>query len=283
MVGVAASGGENGGPQSMLGRGLSLLTVFRPGDDELTLAELSRRSGIHKPTAHRLVAELVAKGFLERTPSALRLGMRLFEIGQLAPLQRGIREAAAPYLADLLNATDETVHLAVLDQLDVVYLQKVDGSRAPAVPSRIGGRMPAHATAVGKAILAHSPYDRFAAVVATSPRRLTPRTIVAPGLLARELARIRERGFAEEHEEAVVGVACVAAAVIGESGYAIAALSITGWANKLDTDRLGPAVRTASLGFSRLIGRSAGTPPAESTSASGVDHLGRPGPPQPST
>lgn len=240
----------------MLGRGLSLLTAFQQGDDALSLAELARRTGIPKGTAHRLIAELADLGFLERVGTGLRLGMPLFELGQLAPQQRGIREAAAPYLADLREATEETVHLAVLDHVDVVYLQKIDGLRTPRVPTRIGGRMPAHATAVGKAILAHSPHAQFDAVVAAGPARLTPRTIVAPGLLARELGRVREHGVAEDHEQAVVGVVCVAAAVLGRSGHAVAALSVTGGAG-LDVARLAPAIRTAALGLSRSL-RGAG-------------------------
>jgi IclR family acetate operon transcriptional repressor len=89
----------------VLGRALTLLTAFRPGDTELTLAELTRRTGIPKPTAHRLLAELATWNVVERTPDGIRLGMALFELGQLAPLQRGLREAAAPFLADLFEAT----------------------------------------------------------------------------------------------------------------------------------------------------------------------------------
>lgn len=259
--GPGPPGVTTAGPLSMLGRGLSLLTAFEPGDDVLSLAELSRRTGIHKPTAHRLIAELAARGFVERTAAGIRLGMRLFELGQLAPQQRGIREAAAPFLADLLSSTDMTVHLAVLHGVEVVYLQKVDGSRAPMVPSRVGGRMPAHATAVGKAILAFSAHSRFDAVIAARPVRLTPRTIVAPGLLARQLAQVRKCGVAEDHEEAVVGVACVAAAVHGGPGRAVAALSVTGWANRFEATVHAPAVRAAALGISRILGGP--TPPVD--------------------
>ena len=109
-------------PKSVLGRALTLLTAFRPGDAELTLAELTRRTGLPKPTVHRMLAELAEWNVVERTSHGIRLGMRLFELGQLAPLQRGLREAAAPFLSDLFEATHETVHLAVPDGLDVVYV-----------------------------------------------------------------------------------------------------------------------------------------------------------------
>jgi DNA-binding IclR family transcriptional regulator len=240
-------------PNSVLGRTMSLLTAFRPGDTELSLAELSRRTGVPKSTAHRLLAELEGWNVVERTPEGIRLGMGLFELGQLAPMQRGLREAASPFLADLFEATHETVHLAVPDGVDVVYVHKLTGRRGPKVNSRVGGRMPAYCTGVGKALLAFAPPERLAAVLAAGLARRTPRTVVAPGLLDQELARVRERGVAEEHEESTVGTACVAAPVFGGDGYAVAAISITGWANRLDTGRLAPAVRTAALGLSRVL------------------------------
>lgn len=242
-----------GPPNSVLGRTMALLTAFRPGDTELTLTELARRAGLPKPTAHRLLAELAEWNVVERTPRGHRLGMRLFELGQLAPLQRGLREAAAPFLADLFEATLETVHLAVPDGVEVVYVQKLAGRRGPRIDSRVGGRMPAYCTGVGKALLAFGPPQRLAEVLAAGLPRRTPRTVIAPGLLRAELARIRVGGIAEEHEESTVGISCVAAPVLDANGAAVAAISITGWANRLDTGRLAPAVRTAALGLSRVL------------------------------
>jgi DNA-binding IclR family transcriptional regulator len=240
-------------PNSVLGRALTLLTAFRPGDAELSLAELARRTGIPKATAHRLLTELARWDVVERTPTGLRLGMRLFELGQLAPRQRGLREAAAPYLADLFEATHETVHLAVLDGIEVVYVQKLDAVAGPRIPSRIGGRMPAYCTGVGKAMLAFSAPDRLEEVLAAGLVRRTPRTVIAPGLFQRELATVRLRGVAEEREESAVGIACVAAPVLDLGGRALAAISITGWAYRLDTARFAPAVRTAALGLTRTL------------------------------
>jgi DNA-binding IclR family transcriptional regulator len=241
-------------PNSVLGRAMTLLTAFRSGEPELSLAELSRRTGIPKSTAHRLLAELASWNVVEHTPGGLRLGMGLFELGQLAPRQRGLREAAAPFLADLFEATHETVHLAVPDRLDVVYVQKLERRHGPRLPSQVGGRMPAYCTGVGKALLAFAPPEVLAEVLADGLVRRTPRTIVAPGLFHQELARIRARGVAEEHEESTVGIACVAAPVLAGGPHAVAAISITGWAHRLDTGRLAPAVRTAALGLSRVLG-----------------------------
>lgn len=240
-------------PNSVIGKVMAVLAAFRPADTELTLAELARRTDIPKPTVHRLIGELAAWDIVERTPTGVRLGMRLFELGAMAPRQRGLRDAAAPFLADLLEATGETVHLAVPDGVEVVYVEKIDSRRAPAVPSRVGGRMPLYCTGVGKALLAFAPPGRLAEVVAAGLARRTPRTVVAPGHLVRDLAHIAERGIAEEHEESTVGIACVAAPVLDASGTAVAAVSLTGWAHRLDTGRLAPAVRTAALGIARQL------------------------------
>ncbi|HEY4004514.1 MAG TPA: IclR family transcriptional regulator [Pseudonocardia sp.] len=244
---------RNGVPNSVLGRALTLLTAFRGGDDELSLAELHRRTGIAKPTAHRLLGELAGWDVVERTPTGVRLGLRLFELGHLVPRQRDLAEAAAPLLADLFEATHETVHLAVADGVEVVYLQKLVGPQGPTVPSRVGGRMPLHCTGVGKALLAFGPPGLVRRVLAGGLDRRTPRTLAAPGLLAAELARIRDRGVAFEYEESTVGITCVAAPVLDGTGTAVAAVSITGWVNRLDPDRFAPAVRTAALGLSRAL------------------------------
>lgn len=232
---------------------MTLLTAFRPDDVELSLAELSRRTGLAKSTAHRRLTELAEWELVERTPGGFRLGMRLFELGSLVPRQRGLRETAAPFLADLFEATHETVHLAILDGAEVVYVQKLDSKGGPRVPSRVGGRLPAHCTGVGKALLAFSPQATLDAVLDAGLRRRAPRTVVAPGLLRQELAEIRDRGIAVENEESTVGITCVAAPVLDTKGTALAAVSITGWVNRLDAARLAPAVRTAALGISRTL------------------------------
>lgn len=251
------------GVDSVLGRALSLLHAFAPQDAGLSLAELSRRTSIPKATVHRLVAELTRWGMLEPGAGGVHLGMRLFELGQLAPRQRSLREAALPYLNDLHEATHETVHLAVLEgvaALEVVYLEKLTGRGGPALSSRVGGRMPAYCTAVGKALLAFSPTSTVEAVLDGGLVRRTPYTIVLPALLHRELGDIRRSGVAYEREESTPGVVCVACPVVGPDGRALAAVSIAGWSNRLDTGRVASAVRTASLAISRqLRTRSAGS------------------------
>jgi DNA-binding IclR family transcriptional regulator len=231
----------------------AVLSAFRPGDGTLGVSELARRTGLAKTTVHRLAGHLADVGLLEREGTALRLGLRLFEIGQLAVRRRGLVDAARPYLADLREATRNTVHLAVLEGTEVVYLDVLRGPDAPDLPSRIGGRFPAHATGVGKAILAYSPESLVAQVIEAGLPRVSSRTITAPGLLRRQLARIHEDGIAFEREESGIGVVCAASPLLDAAGTAVAAVSISGWATRMRTERIAPAVRTIALALSRTV------------------------------
>jgi DNA-binding IclR family transcriptional regulator len=243
-------------PKSVLARGLSLLSAFDATDVELTLAQLSMRTGLPKPTAHRLVAELVAWGGLERTESGYRLGMALFVLGQRVPRQRSLREAALPYLEDLYEATHENIHLTVFDSTDTLFLEKVTGRRSMPIISRVGGRLPAHCTASGKVFLALGPPSYLRQVVDAGLTRLTPRTIIMPGMLRQDLARTMERGYGINREESETGVVAVAAPVHDHRRRVIAAVSIAGSAHRLDLERLAPAVRTAALALSREMATS---------------------------
>lgn len=239
----------------VLGRTLALLESFESGDTSLSLAELAKRTGLPKPTVHRMIAELVRERMLERvTDGSYRLGLRLFEIGERVPSRRSLSDAALPIMEDLRQVTRQRIHLAVLDGVDVVYLE-ILGAEVLKVGSRTGGRFPAHATGVGKALLAHSPDATEARIEAGLPR-LTPRTITTPGALVRDLQNIRTRGFAMDREESHVGVSCVAAPVFGSDGEVRAALSVTGRTRSIDQTRLGPAVMTAARTLTRALRES---------------------------
>jgi DNA-binding IclR family transcriptional regulator len=242
-------------PKSVLARGLMLLDAFRQADTELTLAELCARTGLPKATAHRLVAELVAWGGLDRSENRYRLSMKLFELGQCVPHRRDLREAALPYLEDLYEATHENVHIAVQDEVRTLFLEKVTGHRSTRTLARVGTKMPAHCTATGKVFLALGSPVYFRQAVAAGLGRTTPRTIVMPGILRKELARVVERGYGTNLEEAELGIVAVAAPVFDRRRRMIAAISIAGSSCRLDLERLAPAVRTAALALSRELAR----------------------------
>jgi IclR family transcriptional regulator, acetate operon repressor len=240
--------------RSVLERAFRILGAYGSADRTLTLAEMTRRTGIPKATVHRLAGELLELGILEGEHGVYRLGMRMFELGQLVPLQRELREAALPFMEDLFEAAHETVHLAVLEGTEVLYIDKISGHRRVAAGSRVGGRLPAHCTAVGKAILAVSPPDVLEAVLSAG---LVPRTtfsITAAKVLRRQLARTARTGVAFEREESDPGVTCVASPVRGFGHRVVAAVSVTGPVSRLEPERYAPAVRLAALALSRRLG-----------------------------
>lgn len=239
----------------VLDRVSELFAAFDEDTQRLTLSELARRAEIPKSTVHRLVNHLARLGLLEVRDGQIQLGIRLFELGELVPRRRTLADAAAPHMIDLRDATGRTVHLAVLDGQDVVYVHITPGRTGPRMPSRIGGRLPVHATGVGKAILAFSPAATVQPIVEGPLPPMSPYTITLPGALGRELVSIRSSGVAYDREESTVGISCVAAPVLGPHGYAIAALSVSGTTAGTDVARLGPAVQTAALALSRAIAR----------------------------
>ncbi|MFV0462675.1 MAG: IclR family transcriptional regulator [Nostocoides sp.] len=242
----------------VLDRTMALLDAFDADAPRLSLAELTRRCGLPKSTVHRLAADLVAARLLDRDGGSGRyqLGLRLFELGELVPQHRSLRDAALPVMEDLREATRQRIHLAVLDGVDVVYVA-ILGASSVHVDSRPGGRLPAHATGVGQALLAYAPPSVVTARIEAGLDRLTPRTITTPGALIRTLAAVRAEGTAYDREESTIGVCCVAAPVFGTGNQIRAALSVTGPTTSIDPDRLGVAVRTAAFTLTRTLRTSA--------------------------
>ena len=132
-----------------------------------------------------------------------------------------------PHLVDLYAYNREVVHFGILMGNDVLYLEKLAGSRSAVLPSAVGRRMPAHCTGLGKAMLAFSTVDPLSEGFSRSLKRRTRQTIVAPSVLAGQLSRVRSEHLAYEQDESIPGVSCIAAPVLTRDGRAIAAISIT--------------------------------------------------------
>jgi IclR family transcriptional regulator, acetate operon repressor len=245
-------------PVSVIGRVSSVFDAFTAEDSELRVGEIARRTGLAKATASRLVAELVEHGFLERSGQAVRVGLRFFELGQRAARPQELRRLALANMADLRSATRQTVHLGVLDGTEVVYVVILRSRTAPPMGSRVGGRLPAHATGVGKALLAWAEPEVVDAVVAAGLPAVGPRTITDDAALRTELAAVRERGVAYEREESGPGVLCAAAPIRPALGSVIAALSVSTGVGEVDPVQLGMAVQTSA----NALGREAARNPA---------------------
>jgi DNA-binding IclR family transcriptional regulator len=234
-------------------RVLAMLGAFDAEHRSLTLSELARRAGLATPTAHRLVAELVAAGFLARGAGGeYVVGRRVWDIGLLAPVQSGLRQVASPFLHDLYGATLATVHLAVRDGMRALYIDRLSGSASVPVVSQVGSRLPLHATGVGKVLLAYAPPDVQERVLADLPR-ITPYTVTQPGLLREQLRRVHRDGFAQTVEEMSLGACSVAVPVSTSAGAVVAALGIVVPRIGRDRSRLVSALQVAARGIGRSV------------------------------
>jgi DNA-binding IclR family transcriptional regulator len=236
----------------VLRRGLAVLDCFADGQTEQTVAELVRRTGFPPATVHRLLAVLVDWGGVERIGHGrYRLGLRMWQLGAQVPGARTLRDLALPYLEDLYETTRGVVHLAVVDGLDALYVEKISGRLSVAVTSRVGRRMPLYATGPGKVLLANAGPELLEAVLAAGLTALTPKTIIEEAELRRALAQIRREGFAVSREETSLGTASVAAPVVDGLGDVVAAIAVVTRADSLDVRALATVTVTVARAISR--------------------------------
>lgn len=229
---------------SMIDRVVQILDAF-DGSTSLTLAQVVTRTGLPRSSAHRILEHLVKVRWLRRDEHAYHLGLRILELGTLAGHQHKLRGAATTVLHDISHITGMVVHLAVLDGPDIIYLDKVGGRFGVRVPSRIGGRAPAHVTAAGKAMLAFADESVMNAVVARPMHTPTSASISSEHRLRAELSRVRDRGIAFDREESAAGIACVAAP-IGAPGAPVAAISVCGPIGRVRFEHLVGPIRGAA-------------------------------------
>lgn len=251
--------GSDATDPSVLGRAVAVLRSFSMEDATLSFTELRHRTGLPKATLHRVLASLVRTGLLEREEGDYRLSGLMFELGMRASTERTVLEVTMPFLHDLHRRTGETVHVGLRHGRDVVYVAKIGGHRVSPAPSRVGGRMPLHATALGKVLLAHAPTALRQEVLSSPLRRMAPRTVVNATVLSDQLVAVAARGIAYEYEESAVGVACVAAPVRETDGAVAAAMSVTGRVGGFRPDRHLEALQEVVAGASAtLVRRAAG-------------------------
>jgi IclR family KDG regulon transcriptional repressor len=206
-----------------------VLRTFSGADTELGAAEVGRRLGISKSTAHRVLATLAAERLLEHDPRTgrYRLGLALYELGTAVSEHVDLHAAALPVLSTLRHRTGEMVHVAVLDGLEVVYVERLESHNLLPIFRRVGHRLPAHVTSSGKVLLASLPREELQ--VRLAGHRLearTPRTIVDPEALAAELDLVAARGWATNIEEGELGITSVGAPIRGGDGRVLAAVSV---------------------------------------------------------
>lgn len=203
----------------------------------------------------RLALELVEAGALDRTPDGgFTVGIRLWQLGTLAPLSMPLRTIALPYMDDLHAALRQHVQLAVLEGMSALLVERLSAGHAVDVTSRPGGHLPLHGSGVGKILLAHAAPELTDQVIEAGLSAHTQRTLTDPVLLRAQLAECRETGVAYVHGETSPGADSVATRILNADGNVVAALSVVVRAGTVDLRTIRPAVIASGLAVSRRLG-----------------------------
>jgi IclR family acetate operon transcriptional repressor len=237
---------RDGGVQSV-DRALQIIETLAEDDEGYRLSDLAVRTGLSTSTAHRLLATLEKRRFVQfdRTGSKWHVGARSFTVGATFAHRRNFTAQAVPYLRKLRDLTRETANLAVVDDEFIVILTRMESREIMRSLTNVGGRVAMVASGVGKAVLAtYSDEDVNAIIHRQGMPRLTEKSIVRPGELFRELEAIRRQGYAVDDEEARIGLRCVAAVVYSDCSEPLAAISVSGMTSRVTEDRLPALGRT---------------------------------------
>ncbi len=238
--------------KTVTARALAVLGAFSLEEPEMSLSRLARAAGLPVATVFRFARELEEARFLDRSDSGrYRLGVHLWEMGLLSPVYGRMRESAMPFLLRLHVATGETVQLAVVDGFDAIYIEKLTSEISVPIQTRIGARIPLHATGVGKALLAFSP-PSFTEVFLRMPlERFTEHTTTNRRSLARDLTQVATDGFARSTEEYLPGSTSIAAPVV-VGDVAIAAIGLVNY-QLASLEAHVPALLEASRGLGERL------------------------------
>ncbi len=238
-------------------RGLQALEILARSPDPLGPSRLASTIGLDKATAGRLLYTLAEAGFAQPLgDGTYRLSSKLLELAHTAPLAPRLRDVARPHLLALRDETGETVHLGILEDDHVVYIDKVDGTHPIRLVSAVGLPMPVHTTALGKAVLAwmeEEARERLLARLDLKPR--TDRTITTLDALRHDLERTRRRGFSLDDRENEEHASCVGAPVLGADGEVLAMISLSGPSQRVgrDVEKLGQRCRETAQRISDAV------------------------------
>jgi IclR family KDG regulon transcriptional repressor len=241
-------------------RSIDILNLLAEDGGQVGVIELSKRLNTSQSTVYRILSTLAAEGYVEQDPRTekYRLGLQGIILAGAALNQLEIRKQAISILERLVSATNCNANLGILYKQHVMYVARIDGPKSARMYTPIGRRAPAHATALGKAILAFLPAEEVAPILNDGTLgACTPQTITDPTVLAHELSRTRERGYAVDREEFVAGICCVGVPVRGMSGGVEAALSVSGSAFQVreeDTEQLARLLQDAAYELSGRMG-----------------------------
>mgnify|MGYP001164635687 CR=1 FL=1 len=209
-------------------RAIQILNCFE-NNEELGVTEISKLMSLHKSTAFGLISTLEMNKLLEKNEvtGKYRLGIELFRLG--TKVNSNLRKITVPYLEKLVNKYQETVNLVVMDNLSVVYLEKVEGGHSMRTSTAAGKRFPLNCTGVGKSILAGISEEELKdKLIRMTFTKFTDKTICDRDEFTKCLDKVRKNGYAEDFEELEIGLVCVAAPIYNHLGSAFAAISVSG-------------------------------------------------------
>lgn len=238
-------------------RAIHILKCFE-NNEELGVTEISKLMGLHKSTTFGLITTLEINGLLEKSEDTgkYRLGLELFRLG--TKVNSTLRKITVPYLERLVTKFQETVNLVVLDELNVVYLEKVEGTHSMRTSTAVGKRFPINCTAVGKSILAGiSEKDLSKKLEELDFSKCTDKTICNKEKFIESLDFVKKNGYAEDFEELEIGLVCVAAPIYNHLGNAFASISVSGPKFRMDSE-LRKEIGETLVGYTQEISRTLG-------------------------
>ncbi len=213
---------------SSVKKSMKVLDTFTEDQPEMSLTEISKILHSHKSSISRILITLSSDGFVEKNPlnNKYRLGLKLLDLANRVSNRYDLREHAGPFMESLAEKIGEIIHLSILDGNEIVYLEKKGQGQPLTVATRVGGRNPAHSSAMGKVLLSGLSKKELADVLDVGPLvKFTPNTITEIPELLRELEHVKEQGFALDDEESFPGIRCVSAPLYSREGRIIAAIS----------------------------------------------------------
>ena len=247
-------------PLSSIKKALKILQIFSQDYPDLGVTEISRILGVHKSSVSRIIGTLASEGFLEKNPSSgkYRLGLKLIDLGNRVLSRYDLRDHATPFMEELAKRTGEIIHLSILDKNEIVYLDKKGEGQALTIGTKVGGRNPAHASSMGKVLLAGVSHQELMNILSLGPLvPCTSSTITKTSQLLKELEKVRKQGFAMDNEESFPGIRCVAAPIYDREGKVVAALSVTAPRQRMGQERM-KEIKRQVIETARSISRRIG-------------------------
>jgi DNA-binding IclR family transcriptional regulator len=224
---------------------LRILKSYSTYEPTKKVSELANSLGLAKSTVSRIMSTLASEGFVEKDPdtNAYRLGLSLLTLGGIVSINIDVNTEAIPVLNNLMTKTGETAHLAILDGLDTIYIQKKECNHPVRILTHLGRRNPAYCTSSGKVLLAFSKDDILEKVIQNGLKAFSKNTITDPVKLKKQIKLIREQGYAISTEELTEGTRSIAAPVFDYTGKVICAINIVGPIMRLQDHKLPSLIR----------------------------------------